>query len=465
MNQAKETTAFLHNGNGSEATLQALLTGQQVVPEKAGDYDLSMEARLAFIERGIKNGVVGGGDCGYTKWDQINMNMTKLPTDNMVQLDEADRTVGGNNNNYDGECFFNGTRRSQGPRAAAATAGVTASSGAGDTSLSRSTEELSPERRAGRPPQVAKCNSISNMEASPGMRLYAFDADHPDSSYGGGSVVGVGTGPQPPIVRSKSASQLLSEQSLQVCPGSSASSSDLLSSTTKPPGRYPAPSAMPPCIAPPQYNIQYTSAALPKDGYWAHRVTSAPPTEHQSYLPPPPPHSLANTNYSNRNQAPPAYPLHPPTQPWGGVPRSSTLQRQSSGASNASTSDYLTYRDIHTLARGPLAMSHAAHRPLSARTYSMDAPPSNGGGRPLGGATTVARLQQHELPERTMSVSDFNYQHGSPSKRPNARVKSEHSLLDGPGLGSGGGAGGRVPADWRDHVMRHIEAKKMEKVN
>lgn len=460
MNQSKETTAFLHNGNGSETTLQALLTGQQVAPEKAGDYDLSMEARLAFIERGIKNGVVGGGgDDGYTKWDQINMNVTKLPTDNMMQLDEAARTGAGDNNN-DGERFFNGNRRSQGPRVAAASAGMTAcSGGGGDPSLSRSTEELSPEKRAGRPLQVAKCHSVSNMEAGGGMRLFAFDGDHPDHPYGGGSVVGVGAGPQPPIVRSKSASQLLSEQSLQVCAGSSASSSDLLSSATKPPARYPAPSAVSPGVPPPpQYNIQYTSAALPKDGYWAHRVAAAPPTEHQSYLPPPPPHSLANTNYSNRNQAPPAYPLHAPNQPWGTQPRSSTLQRQSSAASNASTSDYLTYRDIHTLARGPLAMSHAAHRPLSARTYSMDAP--SGGGRPHVGAT---RLQPHEVPERTMSVSDFNYQHGSPSKRPNARVKSEHSLLDGPGLVAGGG--GRVPADWRDQVMRHIEAKKMEKVN
>lgn len=120
----------------------------------------------------------------------------------------------------------------------------------------------------------------------------------------------------------------------------------------------------------------------------------------------------------------------------------------------------MTYRDIHTLARGPLAMSHAAHRPLSARTYSMDTPP--GSGRPHAGGG-AARLQPHELPERTMSVSDFNYQHGSPGKRPNARVKSEHSLLDGPGLVAGSAGGGRVPADWRDQVMRHIGAKKMEK--
>lgn len=472
MNQPKETTAFLHNGNGSETTLQALLTGQQVAPEKAGDYDLSMEARLAFIERGIKNGMVGGGgDGGYTKWDQINMNVTKLAPDNMVQLEDGERTGGGGggDNDNDGERFLNGNRRSQGPwaAAAAASAGVTACSGGGgvDPSLSRSTEELSPERRAGRPPQVAKCHSVSNMEAGGGggMRLFAFGGDHPDHPYGGGSAVGVGAGPQPPIVRSKSASQLLSEQSLQVCAGSSASSSDLLSTSSssaaaKPPARYPGPPAAA-GVSPPQYNIQYTSAALPKDGYWAHRVAAAP-AEHQPYLPPPPPHSLANTNYSNRNQAPPAYPLHPPAQQWGGQPRSSTLQRQSSAASSASIGDYMTYRDIHTLARGPLAMSHAAHRPLSARTYSMDTPP--GSGRPHGGGG-AARLQPHELPERTMSVSDFNYQHGSPGKRPNARVKSEHSLLDGPGLVAGSAGGGRVPADWRDQVMRHIGAKKMEK--
>lgn len=162
----------------------------------------------------------------------------------------------------------------------------------------------------------------------------------------------------------------------------------------------------------------------------------------------------------------------PPADMWamerlhstGGQGRSSTLQRQSSTASTASMGDprrmqvpdgeYMTYRDIHTLARGPLAMSSAMQRPLSARTYSIDVP---GASRPLGG-----RPQPHELPERTMSVSDFNYQHGSPSRRPNTRVKSEHSLLDGPGQVSGGA--GRVPTDWRDQVMRHIEAKKMEKV-
>ncbi|KAM6975743.1 erbin isoform 3-T3 [Tautogolabrus adspersus] len=491
MNQPpKDTTPLLHNGNGSETSLQALLKTQQTPPEKMGDYDLSMEARLAFIEKGINNGM---GET-YTKWDQINMNVSKLPTDNMVQLDAVDKTKNGaitkedfeSKQGFSNEHFLNGNQQvsdcinSQAMRVETsaghvASTGMTASS---DMSLSRSTEELSPEKRC-YPPQVMKSHSVSNIESG-GLKIYSFDGEG-DTYDAAGRMAGVGPGSGAQgqsIVRSKSASQLLNDQSLQIYPNSSASSSDLLSSS-KPPAstsRYPVSSSMAMGIPPPQYNIQYTSSASPKDGLWAQR-TPMPP-EHQGYHPPPP-HSLANTNYSNRNQAPP-YPLQPqqrgppmgpkpPGDMWamerlhstGGQVRSSTLQRQSSTASTASMGDprrmqlpegeYMTYRDIHTLARGPLAMSTAMQRPLSARTYSIDVP---GASRPVS-----ARPQPHELPERTMSVSDFNYQQGSPSKRPNARVKSEHSLLDGPG----GAGAGRVPADWRDQVMRHIEAKKMEK--
>uniref|UniRef100_A0A674EZP1 Erbb2 interacting protein n=1 Tax=Salmo trutta TaxID=8032 RepID=A0A674EZP1_SALTR len=465
-----------------------------------GDYDLSMEERLAFIKKGINNGM---GD-GYTKWDQINMNVAKLPLqpDNMVvQLDDCQNGTSTKkafhhlpppynnenstapitdhleNGNQLGD-HFNG-RSSEGLAVSpmrldsatsvvrTASAGVTASS---DMSLSRSTEELSP---------VAKAQSITNIETGE-MKLYSLDTE--GGSYEGG-VVGRMAGAVPgaqgqSIVRSKSAS-LLNDQPFQVYPGSSASSSDLLSSSSKPPvstGRYPVPTGMA-MGPPPQYNVQYTSSVLPKEGLWTHR-TPVPPD--QGYLPPPQ-HSLANTNYSNRNQAPP-YPHQvqqrgPPMGPkqlgdmWakerhlppGGQPRSSTLQRQSSSSSTASMGDprrmqvpegdYMTYRDIHTLGRGPLAIAQTMQRPLSARTYSIDGPCAP---RPHS-----ARPQPHELPERTMSVSDFNYQHISPSKRPNPRVKSEHSLLDGPG---GPGAGGRVPVDWRDQVMRHIEAKKMEKI-
>uniref|UniRef100_A0A673CM34 Erbb2 interacting protein n=1 Tax=Sphaeramia orbicularis TaxID=375764 RepID=A0A673CM34_9TELE len=491
MNPPKDTTPLLHNGNGSETSLQALLKTQQTQPEKVGDYDLSMEARLAFIEKGINNGM---GDT-YTKWDQINMNVSKLPTDNMVQLDELDKTKNGpivqddldgkqgfkndnmdhlqNGNQQVGDCFNSLGNKSLATRVETsavhvASTGVTASS---DMSLSRSTEELSPEKRC-HPPQVMKSHSISNIETG-GMKLYSFDVD--GDAYDTAAVsrmAGAGPGPGTQgqsIVRSKSAS-LLNDQTLQVYPSSSASSSDLLSSS-KPPAstsRYPISSSMAMGIPPPQYNIQYTNSAMPKDGLWTQR-TPMPP-DHQGYLPPPP-HSLANTNYSNRNQAPPypqqrGPPIGPKLHPTGGQPRSSTLQRQSSSASTVSMGDprrmqvpdgeYMTYRDIHTLARGPLAMSQAMQRPLSARTYSIDVP---GASRPQ-----TTRPQPHELPERTMSVSDFNYQHSSPSKRPNTRVKSEHSLLDGPVAVSGGVGAGRVPADWRDQVMRHIEAKKMEKL-
>ncbi|XP_034753176.1 erbin isoform X1 [Etheostoma cragini] len=500
MNPPKDTLPLLHNGNGSETSLPALLKTQQTPPEKMGDYDLSMEARLAFIEKGFNNGM---GET-YTKWDQINMNVSKLPTDNMVQLDEGNTTKNGsvtqedldskqgfsndnmehflNGNQQVSDCINSLGNKTQATRVETsavhvASTGVTASS---DMSLSRSTEELSPDKRC-HPPQVVKSQSISNIETG-GLKLYSFDGDDDSFDSTGMRIAGAGPGAQgQSIVRSKSASQLLNDQTLQIYPGSSASSSDLLSSS-KPPStsRYAVSSSMAMGIPPPQYNIQYTSSAMPKEGLWSQR-TPIPP-EHQGYLPPPP-HSLANTNYSNRNQAPP-YPLQPqqrgppmapksPGDMWtkerlhstGGQARSSTLQRQSSTTSTASMGDprriqvpdgeYMTYRDIHTLARGPLAMSQAMQRPLSARTYSIDVP---GASRSLG-----ARPQPHELPERTMSVSDFNYQQSSPSKRHNTRVKSEHSLLDGPGQVSGGVGAGRVPVDWRDQVMRHIEAKKMEK--
>ncbi|KAL6096611.1 erbin [Pungitius sinensis] len=478
MNQPKDTTPLLHNGNGSETSLPSLLKSQQTPTNKMGDYDLSLEARLAFIEKRFNNGT---GE-SYTKWDQINMNVSKPPTDNMVRPDEVDKTENasvhqdpdgrrGVSNHNTEERFLNGNQPSE---TRVASAGVT---GGGDASLSRSTEELSPDKRRHAPPQVAKCHSVGNIEAG-GMKVYSFDGDEDSAARMAGAV------PPPPgaqgqsIVRSRSASQLLNDQALQIYPGSSASSSDLLCSS-KPPastGRYPVSSSMAMGIPPPQYNIQYASSGVPKEGLWSQR-TPVPP-EHQGYPPPPPPpHSLANTNYSNRNQAPP-YPQQrgppaapmPPGDMWtrerlpsaGGQARSSTLQRQSSSASTASMGDprrvqlpddYMTYRDIHTLARGPLAMSHAMQRPLSARTYSIDAP---GASRP---ALCSRPPPPHELPERTMSVSDFNYQQSSPSKRPNARVRSEHSLLDGPG----GVGAGRVPSDWRDQVMRHIEAKKMEK--
>uniref|UniRef100_A0A672S6E6 Protein LAP2-like n=1 Tax=Sinocyclocheilus grahami TaxID=75366 RepID=A0A672S6E6_SINGR len=337
--------------------------------------------------------------------------------------------------------------------------GVTALS---DMSLSHSTEELSPEKKYP-PAPVVKSQSIANMDGG-GMKLYSIEGESPPYEVACAARTSVSGAQGQSIVRSKSAS-LLNDQPLQIYPGSSASSSDLLSNS-KP----PISSARYPTGPPPQYNIQYASSTVPKDNLWSQR-TPVPPE--QPYLPPQ--HSLANTNYSNRNNAPP-YPQPqqrgPPKTPdmWAKermlppVGQRGTLQRQGSGSSGSPMcmpdqrrmpgmeGEYMTYRDIHAAGRGPLQMSQALHRPLSARTYSMDGPNAP---RPQS-----ARPPPHELPERTMSVSDFNYQQGSPSKRPSMRVKSEHSLLDGPVSG-----GGRVPADWRDQVMRHIEAKKMEKLH
>ncbi|XP_076875237.1 erbin isoform X2 [Brachyhypopomus gauderio] len=464
----------------SDTTLQAVLKTPHSLESKAckvGDYDLSVEERLALIEKDINNGM---GE-QYSPWDQINMNVAKLIPDNTQPYEDLEKTrstmpgelvlsnstarpppenpENGNGKTVSGE-HFNG--QTEEPARGCETTRTTSAGGttSSDGSLSRSTEELSPEKRCP-PPSVTKSQSISNMEAG-GMKLYSVEGESP--SYESGPGRASGPGPQgQSIVRSKSAT-LLNDPPLQVYPGSSASSSDLLS-CSKPLSNVPRYPAGPP----PQYNVQYTSSAVPKENLWGPRT----PLPHEpSHLPPQ--HSLANTNYSNRNNAPP-YP-HQPQQrappkapdmwakewmlPPGG--QRIALQRQSSTSSSASMSmdprrmpgpegDYLTYRDIHSMGRVPPPISYALQRPLSARTYSVDEPSAV---RPH-----VARPPPHELPERTMSVSDFNYQHGSPSKRPNLRVKSEHSLLDGP-LG-----GSRVPADWRDQVMRHIEAKKMEKMD
>uniref|UniRef100_A0A8C1E4N7 Erbb2 interacting protein n=1 Tax=Cyprinus carpio carpio TaxID=630221 RepID=A0A8C1E4N7_CYPCA len=484
LNQLKQMTPQLQNCNGSETSLQTFLKNQQSYESKSdqmADYSLSMEERLALIEKGINNGVAEQ----YSTWDQINMNVAKFPPDNMVSYEDLERTkspsakesMSSNNNamlslenlengnriqkTQSGE-NFNG-RMDQVPLRYESTrtvsTGVTALS---NMSLSHSTEELSPEKKCP-PAPVVKSQSIANMDAG-GMKLYSIEGESPPYEVACATRTSISGAQGQSIVRSKSAS-LLNDQPLQIYPGSSASSSDLLSSS-KPPissARYPT--------GPPlQYNVQYASSTVPKDNLWSQR-TPVPPE--QPYLPPQ--HSLANTNYSNRNNAPP-YPQPqqrgPPKTPdmWAkermlpSVGQRGTLQRQGSGSSGSPMcmpdprrmpgveGEYMTYRDIHAAGRGPLQMSQALHRPLSARTYSMDGPNAP---RPQS-----ARPPPHELPERTMSVSDFNYQHGSPSKRPSMRVKSEHSLLDGPVSG-----GGRVPADWRDQVMRHIEAKKMEKLH
>lgn len=333
-----------------------------------------------------------------------------------------------------------------------------------------------------------KSHSITNMEAG-GLKIYDILGDD---------------GPQPPsaavkiastvdgknIVRSKSAT-LLYDQPLQVFTASS-SSSELLSGTKavfkfdsnhnpeepdliRAP-TVPGPQSTPQLYGPPQYNVQYSGSATVKDTLWhpkqnpqidpvsfpPQRLPRSESAENHSYAK----HS-ANMNFSNHNnvRANTAYHLHQRLTParhgemWAISPNDrlvpavtrTTIQRQSSVSSTASVNlgdptrrtegDYLSYRELHSMGRTPVMSG--SQRPLSARAYSIDGPNTS---RPQS-----ARPSINEIPERTMSVSDFNYSRTSPSKRPNTRVGSEHSLLDPPGKS-------KVPHDWREQVLRHIEA-------
>ncbi|XP_039614598.1 erbin isoform X1 [Polypterus senegalus] len=522
-NLLKETSPLLQNGSGSDSSLQVMLKSQQendAMKEglKISDFGFMVEKNLAFIEREIdlKNGL----EDPYSKLDQINQNVSIHSSDylgkfggvgnNTDTVQEVfTNTILLNNNIKDvAEYLENGNsipkqipnqingRLEETTRFPLKTnpvrtseVGVLASV---DMSLSKSTEELSPQKHGSMGP-VVKSQSVTNIEIG-GLKIHSNISDSgPQQSTAPNSV------PIPNIqgqciVRSKSAS-LLDDQPLQVFPGSSCSSSDLISVNkllTKYDGGFNTQNVQT-CkgntsnlhfTGSPQYNIQYTSSTVPKDGLWTQRMVV--PFEQGNLAPSRLQRSdstdsytkhIVNTNYSNRNaQGSLAYTLQQrgnsrPVDMWGAPVQKdrlvssgsrSTLQRQSSTSSSASVSmgevnhprrvavpegDYLTYRDIHTMGRG-IPVNHGLQRPLSARTYSIDGPNVP---RPQS-----ARPSVHEVPERTMSVSDFNYSRTSPSKRANVRVKSEHSLLDTQGVS-------RVPPDWRDQVLRHIEARKLEK--
>ncbi|KAJ8380950.1 hypothetical protein SKAU_G00017280 [Synaphobranchus kaupii] len=480
-NQLEDTTLLLQNGNGSDASPQPVVKSQQEYEpssEKTSKLELTTEERLALIDRDVdlRNGV---GD-PYSRWDQVNMNVSQLLPDNGVQLQGLGETVDIYNpgdltkgsavdNNNDGPAqihLLNGNQAQEQtfiervnghmdemPKFEVVQMAKVDVASSGELPLSQKAQDLSAQKKGTSTP-VVKSQNDTNMQAG-GMKICNVDAG---AGSGEATVAEVSAQGQS-IVRSHSAS-LLDEHAVQVYPGSSVASPDLLTPTSKAPvrcetgtGRVLVHNNMPP----PQYNIQYTSNAVPTDNLWTQR-TPVPPD--QMY--PPSHHSQANTNYSNRNNAPP-YLLHQPHQrvvprpvdTWGkdrflppALPRAS-VQRQCSTASTTSVTvqdprrihahegEYMTYWEIQAMGRGPPQMVPGGQRPLSARTYSID---GSGPPRPQS-----ARPSAHELPERTMSVSEFSYQRPSPRKWPAPRVKSEDSILDGP-------ANGRVPADWRDKV-------------
>ncbi|XP_036266645.1 erbin isoform X11 [Pipistrellus kuhlii] len=482
------------------------------------EYDLNIEERLVLIEKGIDS--IATSDESH-KLDRINMNLHKLITNDTFQPERIERSKAQDmvlgkaflsiNANGQAERLENGNKcpnlecvnkvnghSEETPQSPPKTEPHDTDPSI-DMGISKSTEDLSPQR-SGPVGSVVKSHSITNMETGE-LKIYDILSDNGLQQPSATAKV-ISTIDGKNIVRSKSAT-LLYDQPLQVFTGSS-SSSDLISGTKaifkfdsnhnpeEPNIRGPiasGPQSTPQIYGPPQYNIQYSSSAAVKDTLWhskqnpqmdhatfpSQRLPRSESTENHSYANK---HS-ANMNFSNHNnvRANTGYHLHPRLGPgrhgemWAISPNDrlipgatrNTIQRQSSVSSTASVNvsepgptrraqipegDYLSYRELHSVGRTAPMMS-GSQRPLSARTYSIDGPNTS---RPQSARPSVS-----EIPERTMSVSDFNYSRTSPSKRPNARVGSEHSLLDPPGKS-------KVPHDWREQVLRHIEAKKLEKM-
>ncbi|XP_049651290.1 erbin isoform X6 [Accipiter gentilis] len=499
---------LLQNGGELSITVEEKINMQDKVTNLS-EYELSIEERLGLIGKGVD---LSTPTDESHKLDQINMNINKLVSEKAVpvpverlQAQDIVSVKGFLNNNMkeESEHLENGNKYPinkvnghpeeavQSPSKDKLMKSTTVDGDSAELSVSRSTEDLSPQRSG----PVMKSHSITGMDTG-GLKIYDIVGEN--GSEQSNSVVKSASDSTDGknIVRSKSAT-LLYDQPLQVFPGSS-SSSDLVSSTKtvfkfdsnhNPEGANGVRGSVTSgaqMFCAPQYNIQYSSSATAKDTLWPQKQNthveqgSLPPsrllrsdsTETPSYVK----HS-ASMNFSNHNnvRASAVYNTHQrmagrPVDMWAIPPNDRllpgatrhTLQRQSSVSSTASVNvgdtgpprrtqvpegDYLTYRDLHSMGRAPPVMS-GQQRPLSARTYSIDGPNVP---RPQS-----ARPSVNEIPERTMSVSDFNYSRTSPSKRSNARVNSEHSLLDPPGKS-------KVPHDWREQVLRHIEAKKLEK--
>ncbi|NXC83774.1 ERBIN protein, partial [Cercotrichas coryphoeus] len=499
---------LLQNGGELSITVEEKVNMQEKVTNLS-EYELSIEERLGLIGKGVDLSTPMEES---HKLDQINMNINKLVSEEAVPVPveklETQKMVSvmgflNNNAKEESEHLENGNKYRinkvnghaeetvQSPSKDKVAKSTTVDGASAELCVSRSTEDLSPQRSG----PVMKSHSITSMDSG-GLKIYETvnenGSQQPNSVVKSGSDTADGKN----IVRSKSAT-LLYDQPLQVFPGSS-SSSDLVSSTKtvfkfdsnhNPEGANIVRGSVTggaQMLCAPQYNIQYSSSAAAKDALWPQKQNTQveqgtlPPsrllrsdsTETPSYVK----HS-GNMNFSNHNnvRASAGYNTHqrmagrhgdlwavpPGDRLLPGAARH-TLQRQSSVSSTASINvgdggpsrraqvpegDYLTYRDLHSMGRAAAVMP-GQQRPLSARTYSIDGPNVT---RPQSARPAVS-----EIPERTMSVSDFNYSRTSPSKRSNPRVNSEHSLLDPAGKT-------KVPHDWREQVLRHIEAKKLEK--
>ncbi|XP_049649468.1 erbin-like isoform X2 [Accipiter gentilis] len=494
---------LLENGGELSITVEEKINVQEKVTNLS-------EYKLSLIRKGVDLSTPMEES---HKSDQINMNINKLVSEEAVpvpversQTQKIVSVKGFLNNNMKEESKYleNGNKypinKVNGhPKEAVQSPNkdklIRSTTVDGDSSaklsVSRSTEDLSPQRSG----PVMKSHSITSMDT--GLKIYNIVNEN--GSQQSNSVVksASGSADGKNIVRSKS-TILLHDQPLQVFPGPSLSSGVVSSTKTvfkfdsnhNPEGANVVRGSVTSgaqMFCTPQYNIQYSSSATTKDILRPQKQNtqveqgSLPPsrllksdsTEIPSYV-----KNSANMNLSNHNnvQASTVYDTQqqmarrhidvwaiPPSDRLLPGATRHTLQRQNHVSSTASINvgdtgpsrwarvpegDYLTYRDLHSVGRAPPVM-FGQQRPLSARTYSIDGPHVP---RPQSAQPSV-----NEIPERTMSVSDFNYSWTSPSKISNPRVNSDHSLLDPPGKSE-------VPHDWREQVLRHIEAKKLEKI-
>ncbi|XP_010184618.1 PREDICTED: LOW QUALITY PROTEIN: protein LAP2-like, partial [Mesitornis unicolor] len=500
LSKIRQEDENLNNENGGDLsiTIEEKINVQEKVTNLS-EYKLSIEERLG---KGVDLSTPMEES---HKSDQINMNINKLVSEEAVPV-PAERlqtqkmvSLKGflNNNMKESKYLENGNNHpinkvngcleeaGQSPSIDELMRSTTVDGdSSAELSVSRSTEDLSPWRSS----PVTKSHSITSMDAD--LKIYDFVNENASQQPNSMVKSASGNADVKNIVRSKSAT-LLYDQPLQVFSGPSLSS-DLVSSTKTVFKFYSnhnsegadvvrgSVTSGAQLFCTPQYNIQYSSIATMNDTLWPQKQNtqveqaSLPPsrllrsdsTEIPSYIK----HS-ANMNFSNHNnvQASAAQ------QQMAGrridlwaIPTNDrlllgatrhTLQRQSSVSSTASKNvgdtelsrqtrvpegDCLTYRDLHSVRIAPSVMS-GQERPLSARTYSIDGPNVP---RPQSAQPSV-----NEIPERTMSVSDLNYSWNSPSKRSNP----DHTLLDPSGKS-------QVPHDWREQLLRHIEAKKLEKV-
>uniref|UniRef100_A0A8C6X6E7 Erbb2 interacting protein n=1 Tax=Naja naja TaxID=35670 RepID=A0A8C6X6E7_NAJNA len=468
----ENSNSLLQNGEVNALTEEKMNSPDKIT--NLSEFSLNIEERLALIEKGVE---LNNATDELHNTHQINRNIYLINDHMKEEIEQME-----NEKKYPNVCPLNNINghsenmRSAGKSELKRSATIDTDSSS-EMCLSKSTEDLSPQRSG----PVVKSHSITNMETG---ALKVCDIINDSGSQH----------PNPAIKSSNKSATLLYDQPLQVFPGCS-SSSDLISTKAaikfdlnhnpEDTNTVRGPNSSQPFTTP-QYNIQYSSNIVPKESLWLQKQN---PVAEQSCLSSQrlprldstesctsAKHS-ANMNFSNHNnvRASAAYNMHQRMggrhmEMWAVSPNDrhpssatrNTLQRQSSVSSTASANidsgpsrrplvsegDYLTYRDLHSAGRVPPKLS-GQQRPLSARTHSMDGPNVP---RPQS-----ARPSANDIPERTMSVSDFNYSRTSPSKRTSPRVNSEYSLMDPTGK--------KVPHDWREQVLRHIEAKKLEKVS